>query len=130
MYKMYLQFSFTFVARVLLAIYLFGIGVTAAQACVSLTATPIAAFAQSEMPSCHQNHSPNKNACLMHCIQSDQTTNSQSPLLTEGAKNTIAPIAILPFLYVADYSHQAQPAKVLAINTGPPLPILFCRFLN
>ena len=129
MYKLRQSILASFVARCILAIYLLGIGITSVQACTSIM-TATAAFTQSEMPACHQHNLPNKNACQMHCLQNSQTANSQSQLNVEGTADVAVLVTHHSFFYLAEHSHRTQPIGIVAMNAGPPIPILYCRFLN
>jgi hypothetical protein len=116
--------------RLCLALFLFGQFSVAAQACVSLQASPATAFSQAEQHPCHDDgqSNSNPNACLMHCIQGDQTldTQQQGPAAQYPVVQGFVSSFIRPVLHP---SLSLRPETV-AVNSSPPIPILYCRFLN
>jgi hypothetical protein len=63
--------------RLLLILLLFAQAALVAHAC-ELPVAPTAAFTSEE--SCHDTSLESANACLAHCLQSDQTIDSHSPV--------------------------------------------------
>ena len=115
------------VVRLFLAVFLFGQFAVAAEACVSMQAAPTMAFAPATAHSCHDESPGNPNACLMHCLQSDQNldSNQHGPVAQIAATS-----ALLPALFTDAWPPQVQRPVIVAINSSPPISILHCRFLN
>jgi hypothetical protein len=118
-----------FVMQLCLALVIFTQFAILAQACVTLQAMPAAAFKQAEHHHCHdEENRANPNACLMHCLQGDQmpVSHETAPVVQFAPMpaGMSAPVltAVWPLL-------PSQPLT-LAVDTGPPIPILYCRFLN
>jgi hypothetical protein len=115
--------------RLMLVLILFAQGIVAANACVSPTAGAVQAFAQVQpeaMP-CHEHSrkTPNANACLEHCTQSDQVNVDQHSV------PMAAPVSIIAWVSPPlQYILQSVSAVLPAPDTGPPIPIRFCSFLN
>jgi hypothetical protein len=117
------------VARLCLAMFLFGQFAVTAQACTSLQSSPATAFSHAEQLPCHPSDAgDNRNACLMHCIQGDQVLDSQQhglavqPVVVHAASSTVT--------HAEAWPSTSQRPVVVAINSSPPIPILYCRFLN
>ena len=114
------------VRRLCLAVFLFGQFAVAAQACVSMQASPEMAFSSAQH-TCHDENKGNPNACLMHCIQSDQNLDSQQH---NPVAQTIAVQAVLLSASSAvAWPPQLQRPVIVTLNHSPPIPILHCRFL-
>jgi hypothetical protein len=116
------------VARLCLALFLFGQFSMAVQACVSLQASPATAFSQAEQHPCHGGKDSNPNACLMHCIQGDQTLDSQQQ--GPAAQAPAVHAVITPVSRLMLRPPLSQRPETVAVNSSPPIPILYCRFLN
>lgn len=130
MFRVNNRLSMMFVARVLLAVYLFGIGIAGAQACLSSAVNMSAAFVHADdgMPACHHQTPPDHDACLKHCMQSDEVASSLP--VDKVVQHSSAPMAVLPLLFVEVHPPRDQSIQVVAINSSPPISIAFCRFLN
>jgi hypothetical protein len=112
-----------------LALAIFSQFAVVAQACATLDASPAAAFKQAGDHRCHDEESrANPNACLVHCLQGDQVpvSHETAPVVQFAAMPSEIPV---PALIAAWTSQPSQPL-MLAVDTGPPIPILYCRFLN
>jgi hypothetical protein len=117
------------VMRLCLALAVFSQFAIMAQACPTLDAAPAAAFNQAEHRHCHdEENRTNPNACLMHCLQGDQApvSHEAAPLVQFAAMPSETPV---PAITSAWPSLPSQPL-ILAVDSGPPIPILYCRFLN
>jgi hypothetical protein len=118
------------VMHMCLALVVFSQFAIIAQACATLDAAPAAAFKQAEHRHCHdEGNRTNPNACLMHCLQGDQApvSNEASPVVQFAtAMPSETPV---PAITSAWPSLSSQPL-ILAVDSGPPIPILYCRFLN
>lgn len=122
-------------ARATLALVLFAQGMVAAEACVAREAGPVRAFAPvmedmamqgEEHMSCHEQPGENKNACLVHCTQSDQINADQAtPVFILSTEVVLVLDAPAVSVSVTPGFRAAQ----VAINSGPPIPIRFCSFL-
>jgi hypothetical protein len=115
--------------RLCLALVIFSQYAIAAQACNALKAMPTAAFGQVTHHHCHdEENSANPNACLMHCLQGDQVPASQeaSPVVQFDAM----PAEIAVLAWTAAWPSLPSQPLILAVDSGPPIPILYCRFLN
>lgn len=81
---------------------------------------------QGEAMPCHEQPDANKNACLVHCSQSDQISADQAGPLFMHARNAVLVLdvpavpAAIPLRFGI-----AQAAR----NLGPSIPIRFCTFL-
>ena len=99
-------------ARLMLGLALFTQGMVAAYACVTTGASPAqvySAVAASQndaaaMP-CHRQATPNTNACLGHCTQSDQINADHSVPLTApvAVATLIVALHAVQYLYLASY---------------------------
>ena len=119
-----LRRSAPWVTRLLLALFLFGQFSVAAQACVQLETAQ--AMVEAQAP-CHDEVDP--VACKLHCLKSDQALNAAEL----NAAPLAAPQPMLSVFLAPVHSAWSIPAprgEIVAINTSPPIPILFCRFLN
>jgi hypothetical protein len=115
----------------MLGLVLFAQGIIAANACVASEANPVQAYSMSQqddeaMP-CHEEESPNANACLVHCTQADQISVDQAHLPIAAPVSVIAWVSSLPH---AQPIRQRISIEHLVLDTGPPIPIRFCSFLN
>lgn len=116
----------------MLGLVLFAQGVVAANACDLLRGSVTQAFAtkatdSSEMPSgmhCHDDGTPNSNACLAHCTQGDQVNVDQvipafvAPSVVTLVLDVPVHASVVPSYFT---SH-------IPLNTGPPVSIRFCSF--
>lgn len=125
------QRKIKWLARLMLGLVLFAQGIVAANACVAPGASPARAYSMAQqndeaMP-CHGEETPNANACLSHCTQSDQISVDQHEAPIAAPASVIAWASIQPpaqrIRPTISYDH-------LALNTGPPIPIRFCSLLN
>ena len=118
-------------ARLMLLLVLFAQGIIAANACVALNASPVQAYSMAqqddEVMPCHQVKVPNANACLVHCTQSDQISADQHHLPVATPVSVIAWVSSLP---PVQHIRPAIVTEHLVLDTGPPIPIRFCTFLN
>lgn len=131
------QRKIKWLARLMLGLVLFAQGVVAANACIAPNAGPTQAYVigqndngtqrTDEAAPCHEEEIPNANACLTHCTQSDQISADQQPVWA-AAPITVASLQVP----VAQDRHNrlTEVPERLVLNTGPPLTILFCSFLN
>jgi hypothetical protein len=118
-------------ARLMLVLVLFAQGIVAANACVAPTASPGQAYTMAQqddeaMP-CHEEENSNANACLAHCTQSDQISVDQHnvPLA--------APVSVIVWVSNQPPAQHIRPVifpEHLVLDSGPPIPIRFCSFLN
>ena len=124
------QRKIKWLARLMLGLMLFVQGIVAANACTSPDAGAVQAYAvehDNEAMPCHEDEIPNANACLNHCTQSDQISVDQHSVPLAAPVSVIAWVSSLP---------QQQPIRTnlviehVALDTGPPLSIRFCSFLN
>ena len=129
--KLFMKFSShttRWIARLILGLALFAQGVLTANACDGLHASATQAFAakaadMAGMP-CHDEDSPNANACLAHCTQGDQVNVDQlSPAFIPA--RVVALVAVVPASSVVLTSYFTS--RIL-LNTGPPVSIRFCSF--
>jgi hypothetical protein len=123
------QRKIKWLARLMLVLLLFAQGIVAVNACVA--SSPTQAFSMAEqgdeaMP-CHDEEIPNTNACLSHCTQPDQISVDQHHMpLT-------APVSVIAWASIQPQAQHIPPviySEHLALDTGPPIPIRFCSFLN
>jgi len=130
------QRKIKWLARLMLGLTLFAQGVVAANACVAPTASPVQAYTQAvqagmvehdeEAMPCHEEKTPNANACLAHCTQSDQISADQHNV------QLAAPVSVLSRAIIQPQMRHIRPvisATHLVLDTGPPIPIRFCSFL-
>lgn len=124
------QRKIKWLARLMLGLMLFAQGIVAANACITPEASPVQAYAverNDEATPCHEEEVSNANACLNHCTQTDQISVDQHSVPLAVPVSVMAWVSSLP---------QQQPARTklaaeqMALNTGPPLSIRFCSFLN
>lgn len=116
-------------ARLMLVLVLFAQGIVAANACVA--SSPAQAYTMEQhddaaMP-CHEEETPNANACLSHCTQSDQVSVDQQHTPIH------APVSVIAWASIQPQAQHIPPviySAPLALDTGPPIPIRFCSFLN
>lgn len=125
------QRKIKWLARLMLGLMLFAQGIVAANACDALSAGPAQAFSMAQhddksMP-CHDGVRSNGNACLTHCTQSDQVNVDQHQAPVAAPTSVIAWISSQP---QAQQIRQTTSPEHLALDTGPPIPIRFCSFLN
>lgn len=124
------QRKIRWLARLVLVLALFAQGVVAANACVAPAAGPAQAFAgapNDETAPCHDEEISNANACLAHCTQADQIGVDQHTL------HLAAPVSVIGWASAQPQARNIRPiavAEQIAPDTGPPLPIRFCSFLN
>jgi hypothetical protein len=130
----------TWLTRLMLGVLLFAQGAVAANACVTETgaihAYTMSAVVNDEMimdgvsGRCHEEDTGvgNANACLAQNTQGDQVGGDQAAL-----HPALLPPVVLT-LPVASEAAQLPARAVLAQftppDTGPPLPIRYCSFLN
>lgn len=127
--------TFRQLSRLLLGLMLFAQGVVDAHACVPLATIPVTAIAammaRDSMP-CQKEAAPDRaasspSACLAHCSQAGQVN------VDLHAANIAAPVSVIAW---SSIQPQAQPSassmhlQLVALNTGPPIPIRFCSLLN
>ena len=127
------QRKIKWLTRLMLVVMLFAQGIVAANACVSPAATPEHAYVMTQqeegaMP-CHQHAEkmPNANACLEHCTQSDQVNVDQHTIPFAAPVSVIAWVSSQP---PAQFIRPTRFTEHLVLDTGPPIPIRFCSFLN
>lgn len=124
------QRKIKWLARLMLGLVLFAQGVVAANACVVPGASPAQAYvaaADDESMPCHEEEAPNANACLTHCTQSDQISADQHEAPIAAPVSVIAWASNLPPTQII---HVFTSPGHLVLDTGPPIPIRFCSFLN
>ena len=126
--------------RLMLGVMLFAQGVVAANACVLGAGATHAYTMSAQVPdgrgmdemsgSCHEDEAApaNANICLAQNTQADQVSADQA-----------VPVLALPALVVLTVPAAAEAvlpptratlAQLAPPDTGPPLPIRFCSFLN
>ena len=125
------QRKIKWLARLMLLLVLFAQGMVAANACVTPNAGPVQAFkvvhqSDEAMP-CHMGKVHNANACLVHCTQSDQISADQHDMPVAIPVNVIVRVISQPLI---EYSHPIIFSEHRVLDTGPPIPIRFCSFLN
>jgi hypothetical protein len=123
------QRKIKWLARLMLVLVLFAQGIVAANACVASSPAQAYTMAQQDeeaMP-CHEEETPNANACLSHCTQSDQISADQHEAPVAAPTSVIAWASIQP---QAQHLHPTFSPQPLALDTGPPIPIRFCSLLN
>lgn len=112
-----------------LALAIFSQFAMVAQACATMQAMPSSAFAQTEHRHCHdEENRANPNACLVHCLQGDQVPVSHETV--SGMQFAAMPSEISVPSLTATWSSLPSQLLTIALDTGPPIPILYCRFLN
>ena len=125
------QHKIKWLARLMLGLVLFAQGIVAANACVAPNAGPAQAYtiaqdADEAMP-CHDEEIPNANACLAHCDQADQIS------VDQHNATVAAPVSVATWLVPFAQMQLERPAiapEYVALDTGPPIPVRFCSFLN
>lgn len=124
------QRNIRWLARLMLGLAFCAQGIVAAHACVAPGAGPAQAYVvahdDAAMP-CHEEPAPGANACLTHCTQSDQISVDQHNAALA------APVSVIAWTITPPPEQSVRPSVVfeqLALNTGPPIPIRFCSFLN
>jgi hypothetical protein len=125
------QRKIKWLARLMLGLMLFAQGIVGANACVAPNAGPVQAYRMAQqddeaMP-CHEVKAHNANACLVHCTQSDQISVDQHHIPVAAPASVIAWASSLPQV---QHIRPAIVAEHLVLDTGPPIPIRFCSFLN
>lgn len=123
------QRKIKWLARLMLVLVLFAQGIVAANACVA--SSPAQAYSMEQhdddaMP-CHEEETPNANACLSHCTQSDQVSVDQHDAPIHAPVSVIAWANTQP---QAQHTPSVTYSEPLALDTGPPIPIRFCSLLN
>lgn len=124
------QEKIRWLARLMLALVLFAQGVVAASACVATEVGPAQAYSMAQdgkAAACHEEEIPNANACLSHCSQSDQISADQHSAPVAPPAGIIGWASTRP---PATDIRQLAAAEQIIPDTGPPLPIRFCSFLN
>ncbi|TXT25302.1 MAG: hypothetical protein FD134_1113 [Gallionellaceae bacterium] len=124
------QNKIRWLARLMLALVLFAQGVVAASACVDPDAGPAQAYAVAQgegAAPCHEEEISNANACLSHCTQPDQISADQHDAPVAPPTGVIGWASARP---PATDIRQLAAAEQIAPDTGPPLSIRFCSFLN
>jgi hypothetical protein len=113
----------------MLGLVLFTQGIVAVNACASFS--PARAYSMDQHDDaamhCHEDSTPNSNACLSHCTQFDQISVDQHQMPPMAPPVMIGRISVQPG---ANHIPRAFSQDRLALNTGPPIPILFCSLLN
>lgn len=123
------QSKIRWLARLTLGLVLFAHGMVAASACVMSSPAQAYSMEQHEdetMP-CHEEELPNANACLVHCIQADQIS------VDQHSATIAVPASLVTWLTPFPQIQPERPKATfehVALNTGPPIPIRFCSFLN
>ena len=125
------QRTIKYLSRLMLILALFAQGIIAASACVSPSASPEQAYVishpgEDSMP-CHEAKKHNANACLAHCTNADQINVDQHHI------PVLAPVSVIAWASSQPQTEPVQPSistQPLVLNTGPPIPIRFCTFLN
>lgn len=125
----------------MLALAFFTQGILSAHACVSADASAAHAVTSAvhevqalqarldetgadEMP-CHHANKLNANECLTHCTQSDQFFQDHVQLSALPVSVAVLQVALPP---VHDSKKTNIPLQHLALDSGPPLSILYCTF--
>lgn len=124
------QNKIRWLARLMLALVLFAQGIVAASACLTPDAGPVQAYAAAqddEAAPCHDEEFHNSNACLAHCTQADQAGVDLHILQFAAPAGVIGWLSNQP---QAEAVRQNVAVGQIAPDTGPPLPIRFCSFLN
>ena len=125
------QRKIKWLARLMLVLVIFSQVILDANACVAPTASPVRAYTMAQheddaMP-CHEQENSNANACLSHCTQSDQVNVDQ-----QSAQLPV-PVSVIAWVSSQTQAQHILPAiflEHLVPDTGPPIPIRFCSFLN
>ena len=125
------QRKIKWLARLMLGLMLFAQGIVAANACIAPSASPVHAYSigqnVDETTPCHDEETPNANACLMHCDQADQIS------LDQHNATVAAPVSVVTWLAPFPQMQHEYPtvtSQQVVLDTGPPIPIRFCSFLN
>ena len=124
------QRSINWLSRLMLVMVLLAQGILAASACISSTASPEQAFSiphPDDVMPCHEAKNHNANACLVHCTQADQVNGDQQQIFVS------APVSVIAWASSQPQTTPIQPAissQPLVLDTGPPIPIRYCTFLN
>jgi hypothetical protein len=123
------QRKIKWLARLMLVLMLFAQGIVAANACIETAASPVQAYSMAQqedeaMP-CHDDL--NANACLASCTQSDQVNVDQHTVPLAAPVSAIAWVSNQP---PAQHLRPVIFPEHLVLDTGPPIPIRFCSFLN
>lgn len=127
--------TFRQLSRLLLGLTLFAQGVVDAHACAPLASIPapaIAAMMESISMPCHEEAAPDHpasstSACMAHCSQADQVNVDLHDATIAAPVSVIAWVSIQPQVQRSVSSIHPQ---LVALNTGPPIPIRFCSLLN
>lgn len=124
------QHKIKWLARLMLGLMLFAQGIVAANACVAPNASPVQAYSLSQddgVVPCHETEIPNANACLMHCDQTGQISVDQHNTTVAAPVSVVAWLAPFPQI---QHERPAISSEHAVPDTGPPIPIRFCSFLN
>ncbi len=118
-------------ARLMLGLVLFAQGVVAASACIAPDASPTQAYAigqdADETLPCHDEETPNANACLVHCDQANQISVDQHNATIAAPVSVVTRLTPFPQM---QHDRPAITSEHVVLDTGPPIPIRFCSFLN
>ena len=125
------QHKIKWLARLMLGLVLFAQGIVAANACITPNTSHAQAYAigqdADEAIPCHDEEIPNANACLMHCDQADQIS------VDQHNTTAAAPVSVVAWLTPFPQMLHERPtitSEHVVLDTGPPIPIRFCSFLN
>jgi hypothetical protein len=114
--------------RLMLVAALFTQGILAAHACVASASSAVHTVSvqsgDAAMP-CHEAEQHNANACVMHCTQADQVNLEQQHIAAISFDEAVLQIALPQMQHKVVTVYPAT----FALNSGPPLSILFCTFL-
>ncbi len=119
-----------FLARLLVGLVLFAQGLVAVNVYAAVDAAKAVAVAPAQdvtpsMP-CHEKPAPSPGGCLTHCSQADQAGgDSHAPVA--------APVSATYWQVAAPAAPRVSYATLRrheVADTGPPLTIRFCSFLN
>lgn len=127
--------TLNWLARLMLGLLLFAQGVVAANACVTQTSATHAytmigqADELAVTGSCHESQAlANANACLAQNTQADQA--SADYVVPQFALPTLTVLRV-PNTTESAIAHScAVLAQLAPPDTGPPLPVRYCSFLN
>src|ERR1017187_6216943 len=116
------QRKIKWLTRLMLVLMLCAQGIVAANACIAPAAGPEQAYNMAQhddesMP-CHDDATPNTNACLSHCTQSDQVNVDQHSVPLAAPVSVIAWVSTQP---PTQHVHQTIFTEHLVLDTGPPI---------